>query len=174
MTRVMSSTYSKLFIRKSENEFELKIKKERGHNGSEFRNSWIVELFDDMGIKHEFLANYTQQPNALVESKTRTLIDMARPMLSEYMMLFGWKQSTRHVMHASNRLFVTRRWKIYRMSYWLEQSQMLHILESLVVNDTFSTKAQDKSNSRRNVTRDFYSDNRHQIKHIEPKTKCMA
>lgn len=62
------------------------------------------EQFNDMGIKHEFSANYTQ-PNDFVESKNRTLIDMARLMISEYMMLFGWKQSTRHAMHASNRLF---------------------------------------------------------------------
>lgn len=127
-----------------------------------------------MRIKHEFLVNYTQQPNVLVESKNRTLTDMARLMLSEYMMLFGWKQSTRHVMHASNRLFCHPSLKNISYELLTRTKPNAEILESLVVNDTFSTKAQDKSNSRRNVTRDFYSDNRHQIKHIEPKTKCMA
>jgi hypothetical protein len=137
----MSSTYSKLFIKKSENEFELKIKKERGHNGSEFRNSWIDELFDDMRIKHEFLVNYTQQPNVLVESKNRTLTDMARLMLSEYMMLFGWKQSTRNVMHASNRLFCHPSLKNISYELLTRTKPNAEILESLVVNDTFSTKA---------------------------------
>ena len=43
----------------------------------------IDELCDDFGIRQQFLVKYTPQSNGLVESKNRTLIDMARSMLSE-------------------------------------------------------------------------------------------
>ena len=48
------------------------------------KNTRIDELCDDFGIRHQFLAKYTPQSNGLVERKNRTLIDMARSMLSEY------------------------------------------------------------------------------------------
>jgi transposase InsO family protein len=41
-------------------------------------------LCDDFGIRHNFSAKYTSQSNGLVERKNRTLVDMARSMLSEY------------------------------------------------------------------------------------------
>jgi transposase InsO family protein len=39
---------------------------------------------DDLGIGHQFSPTYTPQSNGVVERKNRTLIDMARSMLSEY------------------------------------------------------------------------------------------
>jgi transposase InsO family protein len=72
----------KNFIKRSENEFELKIKKVRSDNGSEFKNTKADEWCVDLGIKHEFSAKYTLQSNGLVERKNRTLIDMAKSMLS--------------------------------------------------------------------------------------------
>ena len=44
----------------------------------------VEELCDEKGIKHEFSTKYTPEQNSLVERKNRTLIDMARSMLSEY------------------------------------------------------------------------------------------
>ena len=49
----------KTFIRKSQNEYEVKIKKIRSDNGSELKNTQIEEFLDDEGIKHEFSAPYT-------------------------------------------------------------------------------------------------------------------
>jgi hypothetical protein len=48
------------------------------------KNIIIDELCDDFGIRHQFSAKYTPQSNDLVERKNRTLIDMARSMLSVY------------------------------------------------------------------------------------------
>ena len=74
----------KKFIRRAQNEFELKIKNVRSDNGSEFRNTNVEEFLDEEGIKHEFSAPYTPQQNGIVERKNRTLIEAARTMLDEY------------------------------------------------------------------------------------------
>ena len=74
----------KKFLTRADNGFELTVKKVRSDNGSEFRNTRVEELCDDKGIKHEFSTKYTPEQNGLVERKNRTLIDMARSMLSEY------------------------------------------------------------------------------------------
>jgi transposase InsO family protein len=37
-----------------QNEFEITIKKIRSDNGSEFKNTGIEELCDDLGIGHQF------------------------------------------------------------------------------------------------------------------------
>ena len=59
----------KNFIKRRENEFELKVKKVRSDNGSEFKNIRVDELCDDLGIKYEFLAKYTIQSKGLIEGK---------------------------------------------------------------------------------------------------------
>jgi transposase InsO family protein len=56
----------------------------RSDNGSEFKNTRVDDLCDEFGIRHQFSVKYTPQSNGLVERKNRTLIDMARSMLSEY------------------------------------------------------------------------------------------
>ena len=90
----------KKFITRAENEFELKMKKVRSDNGSEFRNTRVEESCVEKGIKHEFSTKYTPEQNGLVERKNRTMIDMARSMLSEYNVSdsFWAKESTRRVM----------------------------------------------------------------------------
>jgi transposase InsO family protein len=74
----------KRFLRRAQNEFELKVKKIRSDNGSEFKNLQVDEYLEEEGIKHEFFAPYTPQQNGVVERKNRTLIDMARTMLGEF------------------------------------------------------------------------------------------
>jgi transposase InsO family protein len=62
------------FLRRAQNEFELKVKKIRSDNGSEFKNLQMKEYLEEEGIKHEFSAPYTPQQNGVVERKNRTLI----------------------------------------------------------------------------------------------------
>jgi transposase InsO family protein len=71
----------KRFLRSAQNEFELKVKKIRSDNESEFNNLQVEEYLEEEGIKHEFSAPYTPHQNGVVERKNRTLIDMARTML---------------------------------------------------------------------------------------------
>jgi transposase InsO family protein len=51
----------KRFLRRAQNEFELKVKKMRSDNGSMFKNLKVEEYLEEEGIKHEFSAPYTPQ-----------------------------------------------------------------------------------------------------------------
>ena len=51
----------KKFVRRAQNEFDVKIKRVRSDNGTEFKNMNIEEFLDDEGIKHEFLVPYIPQ-----------------------------------------------------------------------------------------------------------------
>jgi hypothetical protein len=97
------------FLRRAQNEFELKRKKFRSDNGSEFKNLQVEEYLEEEGIKHEFSAPYTPQQNHIVERKNRTLIDMARMMLGEYKTPEQfWSEAVNTACHAINRLYLHR------------------------------------------------------------------
>jgi hypothetical protein len=74
----------KKFLRRTQNEFDAKVKKMRSDNGTEFKNTQVEDFLDEEGIKHEFSAPYTPQENRVAKRKSRTLIEMARTMLDEY------------------------------------------------------------------------------------------
>jgi transposase InsO family protein len=99
----------KSFLRRAQNEFELKVKKIRSDNGSEFKNLQVEEYLEEEGIKHEFSAPYTPQQNGVVERKNMSLIDMARMMLGEYKTLERfWSEAVNTACHAINRLYLHR------------------------------------------------------------------
>jgi transposase InsO family protein len=96
----------KKFTKRVQNEFETTIKKVRSDNGSELKNTRIDDLCDEYGIRHQFSAKYTPQSNGLVERKNRTLIDMARSMLSEYNVSYSfWAEAINMACFYSNRLY---------------------------------------------------------------------
>jgi transposase InsO family protein len=102
----------KKFMRRAQNEFELKIKKVRSDNGTEFKNTCVEEFLGEEGIKHEFSVPYTPQQNGVVERKNRTLIEAARTMLDEYKTPDNfWAEAVNIVCHAINRLYLP---KIYK------------------------------------------------------------
>jgi transposase InsO family protein len=95
----------KRFLRRAQNEFELKVKKIRSDNGSEFKNLQVEEFLEEEGVKHEFSAPYTPQQNGVVERKNRTLIDMARTMLGEFKTPeCFWSEAVNTACHAINRM----------------------------------------------------------------------
>jgi transposase InsO family protein len=47
------------FLRRTQNEFDLKVKKIRSDNGSEFKNLQVEKFLEKEGIKHEFSTPYT-------------------------------------------------------------------------------------------------------------------
>jgi hypothetical protein len=74
----------KTFVKRIHNEFEITIKKVRGDNRSEFKNTRVDELCDEFRIRHQFSVKYTPQSNNIIKRKNRTLINMARSMPNEY------------------------------------------------------------------------------------------
>jgi transposase InsO family protein len=97
------------FAKRAENEFDFKVKKIKSDNGFEFKNSRIEDYCDEKGVKHEFSAKYTPEQNRVVERKNRTLIDMAKSMLSEYNVSDTfWAEAINTACHASNRLYCHR------------------------------------------------------------------
>jgi transposase InsO family protein len=91
----------KKFLKRAQNEFDAKVMRIISDNGTEFKNTQVKDYLDEEGIKHEFSAPYTTQPNGVAERKNRTLIEMIRTMLNEY------KTSTRHIMPQTVSMFVT-------------------------------------------------------------------
>ena len=69
-------------------------------------NTRIDDLCDEFGIRHQFSAKYTPQSNGLIERKNRTLIDMARSMLSEYNVSHSfWAKAINMTCYYSNWLY---------------------------------------------------------------------
>ncbi|KAK1695288.1 hypothetical protein QYE76_011985 [Lolium multiflorum] len=95
------------FAKKAQRMYESEIKEIRTDNGTEFKNYTMQEFVDDEGIKHEFSAPYTPQQNGVVERKNRTIIEMARTMLSEFNSPHNfWGEAISTAVHYSNRLFL--------------------------------------------------------------------
>ncbi|KAK1628821.1 hypothetical protein QYE76_003136 [Lolium multiflorum] len=96
-----------IFAKKAQRMYESEIKAIRTDNGTEFKNYTMQEFVDDEGIKHEFSAPYTPQQNGVVERKNRTIIEMARTMLSEFNSPHNfWGEAISTAVHYSNRLFL--------------------------------------------------------------------
>ncbi|KAK1650391.1 hypothetical protein QYE76_068196 [Lolium multiflorum] len=96
-----------IFTKKAQRMYESEIKAIRTDNGTEFKNYTMQEFVDDEGIKHEFSAPYTPQQNGVVERKNRTIIEMARTMLSEFNSPHNfWGEAISTAVHYSNRLFL--------------------------------------------------------------------
>jgi transposase InsO family protein len=96
----------KTFIKRNHNEFQTTIKKVRSDNRSEFKNTRVDDLCDEFEIRHQFLAKYTPQSNGQLERKNRTLIDMARLMLSEYNVSHSfWAKAINIACYYSNCLY---------------------------------------------------------------------
>jgi hypothetical protein len=49
----------KKFLKRTQNEFDAKVKKIKSDNGTEFENTQIEDYLDEEGIKHEFSDPYT-------------------------------------------------------------------------------------------------------------------
>jgi transposase InsO family protein len=97
----------KKFMKRTQNEFDAKVKRIRSDNGTKFKNTQVEDYLDEEGIKHEFSAPYTPQQNGVAERKNRTLIEMARTMLDEYKTLNRfWAEVINTACHVTNRLYL--------------------------------------------------------------------
>jgi transposase InsO family protein len=96
----------KTFVKRIHNEFETTIKKVRSDNGSKFKNTRVDELCDEFRIRHQFSTKYTSLSNVLIKRKNKTLIDMARSILSEYNVCHSfWDEAINTACYYSNCLY---------------------------------------------------------------------
>jgi transposase InsO family protein len=97
----------KKFLRRAQNEFDVKVQKIRSDNDTKFKNTQVEDFLDEEGIKHEFLAPYTSQQNGVAENKNHTPIEMVRTMLDEYKTSDRfWAEAINTACHAINRLYL--------------------------------------------------------------------
>ena len=83
------------------------IMKIMSDHGTEFENSNFDEFCRNEGISHNFSAPRTPQQNGVVERKNRTLVEMARTMLSERgLPQYFWAEAISTACHIINRAMV--------------------------------------------------------------------
>jgi transposase InsO family protein len=115
------------FLRRTQNEFDVKVTKIRSDNDTEFNGTQVEDFLDEKGIKHEFLAPYTPQQNKVVERKNCTLIMMARTMLDEYNTSDRfWAEAINTVCPTTNHLYLHK--LIKKTSYELLTGNKLNVL----------------------------------------------
>jgi transposase InsO family protein len=57
------------FLKRAQNEFDVKVKKISSDSGTEFKNTQVENFLDEEGIKHEFSAPYTPHQNGVAERR---------------------------------------------------------------------------------------------------------
>jgi transposase InsO family protein len=72
------------FLKRAQNKFDVKVRKIRSVNRTEFKNTQVEDYLDQESIKLEFSAPYTPQQNRMAERKNKILIESSRIMLDEY------------------------------------------------------------------------------------------
>ncbi|GJY18656.1 retrovirus-related pol polyprotein from transposon TNT 1-94, partial [Tanacetum coccineum] len=70
------------FIKRVENQNDIKVKQLRTDNGIKFRNNILVNFGDEKEISQNFSSPYTPEQNGVAERRNRTSIEAARTMLS--------------------------------------------------------------------------------------------
>ncbi|GJR50811.1 retrovirus-related pol polyprotein from transposon TNT 1-94 [Tanacetum coccineum] len=94
------------FIKRVENQNDIKVKQLRTDNGTEFRNNILVNFYDKKGISQNFYSPYTPEQNGVAGRKNKTLVEATRTML------LGSVFSKQYWIEAAFRVFNTRRQQI--------------------------------------------------------------
>ncbi|GKE26138.1 putative ribonuclease H-like domain-containing protein [Tanacetum coccineum] len=99
----------KKFITEIENQLNHKVKVIRCDNGIEFKNREMNELFGLKGIKRKFSVAKTPQQNGVAERKNMTLIEAARTMLPDSLLLtVFWAKTVNTACYVPNRVLMTK------------------------------------------------------------------
>ncbi|GJU91597.1 putative ribonuclease H-like domain-containing protein [Tanacetum coccineum] len=83
LAQILSRNESVDFISFVENQLTKKVKAIRCDNGTEFKNSSLIELCGSKGIKRDYSVARTPQQNGVAERKNRTLKSQARNYASD-------------------------------------------------------------------------------------------
>ncbi|GJV18452.1 putative ribonuclease H-like domain-containing protein, partial [Tanacetum coccineum] len=97
------------FITFIENQLTKKVKAIRCDNGTEFKNSKLIELCGSKVIKRDYSNARTPQQNRVAERKNKTLIEAARTMLADSKLpTMFWTEVVSTACYVLNRVLVTR------------------------------------------------------------------
>ncbi|GJX28644.1 putative ribonuclease H-like domain-containing protein [Tanacetum coccineum] len=97
------------FITFIENQLTKKVKAIRCDNGTEFKNSKLIELCRSKGIRRDYSNARTPQQNGVAERKNRTLIEAARTMLADSKLpTMFWTEAVSTACYVLNRVLVTK------------------------------------------------------------------
>ncbi|KAJ9557371.1 hypothetical protein OSB04_011985 [Centaurea solstitialis] len=98
------------FIKRIQVSLNLKVKKLRSDNGTEFRNTKLHSFLEDVGISHNFSAVRTPQQNGVVERKNRTLVEAARSMMAHSGVPKSfWAEAVATACYTKNRTLIVKR-----------------------------------------------------------------
>ncbi|GKC49136.1 putative ribonuclease H-like domain-containing protein, partial [Tanacetum coccineum] len=98
----------KEFITFIENQLNLKVKAIRCDNGTEFKNSKLIELCGQKEIRRDYSNARTPQQNEVAERKNITLIEAARTMLTDSKLpTMFWTEVVSTACYVLNRVLVT-------------------------------------------------------------------
>nr|GEV75149.1 putative reverse transcriptase domain-containing protein [Tanacetum cinerariifolium] len=79
----------------------------RTDRGTEFLNKTLNAFFKEEGIKHQTLTARTPEQNGVVERRNRTLVEVARTMLSASQLpLFFWAEAIATACYTQNRSII--------------------------------------------------------------------
>ncbi|KAJ9539009.1 hypothetical protein OSB04_031742 [Centaurea solstitialis] len=101
-----------LFVRKMEKLNNLTVRSIRSDHGTEFKNSILETFFDQKGISQNFSSVRTPQQNGVAERRNRTLIEVARSMLSEANLATQfWAEAVNTTCYTQNRSLIVKRFR---------------------------------------------------------------
>ncbi|GJW64875.1 retrovirus-related pol polyprotein from transposon TNT 1-94 [Tanacetum coccineum] len=101
------------FIKRVENQNNIKVKQLRTNNGTEFRNNILINFCDEQGISQKNSSPYTPEQNGVAERKNRTLIEAARTMLSgSVFSKQHWNEAIATACYTQNRSTIVKRYLI--------------------------------------------------------------
>jgi hypothetical protein len=93
----------KKFLRREQNEFDVKVKKIRSDNSTEFKNTQVEDFLDEEGIKHEFSALILLNKMGWLKGRTVHSSRWQEPYLmnTRHQISFGRRRSTQRVMQLT-------------------------------------------------------------------------
>ncbi|KAI3691773.1 hypothetical protein L6452_31575 [Arctium lappa] len=100
------------FLKTTQVNLQKPVKFLRTDNGTKFKNNKVEEYLESVGISHQYSAARTPQQNGVVERRKRTLVEVARTMLSHSNLpLFLWAEAVSTACYTQNRSMIHRRFK---------------------------------------------------------------
>nr|GEW86129.1 retrotransposon protein, putative, Ty1-copia subclass [Tanacetum cinerariifolium] len=98
----LSSLHGFVWADKTQVNLQLQVQRVRTDNGTEFKNKTLAKFFDEFGITQQFSTARTPQQNGFVERRNRTLVKVARTMLTfANLPSFLWAEAIATIMKSS-------------------------------------------------------------------------